>query len=188
MNSLRRRRAPVGLIAALIAGAAILATMSWTEPPRYDGAGYATLGRALATGQGYRDIADPEAPPHAHFPPAYPALLALIWRLAGTDDRDRFTRLAHAASVACLVLAVGSTGRWYRSVESRGVATALTLALAVNWTWVRTGGVIRSEPLALALGGLDAAGFALGRRGPVAEERGWWDWRCCSASACSTGR
>ena len=165
-----RRRSVAPWLGVAIALVAVLATMSWTEPPRFDGAGYATLGRALATGQGYRDIAEPGSPPHAHFPPAYPSLLAIVWRLAGTADRGRFTILAHAASLACLAIAVGATGRWFRAVEPRRVAPLLTLALAANWTWVRTGGVIRSEPLALALGALTllAARRAAAERSPAA--------------------
>ena len=159
-----RRLVPLG--AGLILAVATLATMSWTEPPRFDGAGYATLGRSLAEGRGYRVISDPAAPPHAHFPPGYPVTLALVWALVGSEERSTFVRLAHAESLALLVVGVWAVGRWWGSVESRGVATSLTLALAVNWTWIRTGGVIRSEPLAIALGGLI---LWLGRPGP----RGW---------------
>ncbi len=133
---------------------ATVATLSWTEPPRFDGAGYATLGRALAEGRGYRVISLVGSPLHAHFPPAYPTALALVWLLVGTADQARFTILAHALSVGLMALGVWSVGRWWRWTEPRGVATCLTLALAVNWTWARTGGLIRSEPLAIALGGL----------------------------------
>ncbi len=151
----RRWQRPIsGIIGVLIISILTLATMSWTEPPRYDGAGYATLGKAIAEGRGYRDISRPDAPRHTHFPPAYPGLLALLWKVSGTDNPGRFTILAHAASLACMALGVWSFGRWWSSTEPREVATCLTLALAVNWTWVKTGGVIRSEPLAVAIGGL----------------------------------
>jgi len=150
----RRHRLAFGLLGVILLTGATLATMSWSEPPRYDGAGYATLGRALAEGRGYRVISLPDAPRHAHFPPGYPGLLAVVWMLAGTDDVTRFTILAHGLSLACLAIGVGTVGCWWSATEPRGVAVCLTLALAWNWTWVRTGGVIRSEPLAIALGGL----------------------------------
>ena len=151
---IRQHRRFVPLSAGLILAIATLATISWSEPPRFDGAGYATLGRALAEGRGYRVISDPDAPPHAHFPPGYPVTLALLWVLAGVDHKAEFTLLAHAEALALMVVGVWAVGRWWLTIESRRVATCLTLALAVNWTWIRTGGVIRSEPLAIALGGL----------------------------------
>ena len=152
----------------VILSGATLATMSWSEPPRFDGAGYATLGKALAEGRGYREINRPDAPPHAHFPPGYPAVLALIWKTVGTEEVGRFTTLSHAASLIGMAVGLWSVGRWWSRIEPRGVATCLTLALAVNWTWVRTGGVIRSEPLAIALGGLSLllARRSSGRPGP----------------------
>jgi len=164
----RWQRPIVGIVGALILSTATLATMSWTEPPRFDGAGYATLGRAIAEGRGYRDISRPDAPRHTHFPPGYPGFLALIWKPAGTDHPERFTTLAHAASIGCMAIGVWSVGRWWFATEPSQVAACLTLALAVNWTWVRTGGVIRSEPLAIALGGLT---LVLARR--VSKAQAW---------------
>jgi hypothetical protein len=43
-----------------------------------DDAFYVILARALATGQGYRNLNVPGLPPATHFPPGYPALLALV--------------------------------------------------------------------------------------------------------------
>lgn len=46
-----------------------------------DDAMYVILAKALATGQGYRWLNLPGAPAATHFPPGYPALLAVIWRV-----------------------------------------------------------------------------------------------------------
>ena len=165
MRTRQKWRLIVPLLGGLVLTAATLATMSWTEPPRFDGAGYATLGRSLAEGRGYRVVSDPAAPLHAHFPPAYPASLALIWTLVGTGNRAEFTTLAHLAALGCMIGGVVAVGWWWGTVEPRGVATCLTLALAINWSWVRTGGLIRSEPLAILLGGLT---LLLARK-----KRGW---------------
>lgn len=43
---------------------------------------YVILGRALATGAGYRYLHLPGLPAATHFPPGYPAYLALLWRFA----------------------------------------------------------------------------------------------------------
>ena len=42
-----------------------------------DNAGYIILGQALLQGEGYTNIHIPGSPPASHFPPGYPALLAL---------------------------------------------------------------------------------------------------------------
>ena len=46
-----------------------------------DNAGYIILGQALLQGEGYTNIHIPGSPPASHFPPGYPALLALLWFL-----------------------------------------------------------------------------------------------------------
>lgn len=43
---------------------------------------YLVLGKSLAAGSGYRVIAEPGAPFEVAYPPLYPGLLALVWRLA----------------------------------------------------------------------------------------------------------
>src|SRR6478736_2476003 len=85
--------------ACLVALASALATCGnavWSAPPRFDGAGYAVLARAWLSGQGYRAIDHPDRPRHAHFPPGYPAFLALVWSATGRSDFA-----AHVASGLC---------------------------------------------------------------------------------------
>lgn len=47
----------------------------------YDDGIYVTAAKALAEGQGYRNIHLPGAPPVLHYPPLYPLALSLLWRL-----------------------------------------------------------------------------------------------------------
>ena len=131
-----------GLVLAIVAVASVGLNTDLQAPPRFDGAGYAVLGEALATGRGYREISDPATPRHAHFPPGYPAALAVLWWSTG-----RSVAAAHVFSVACIVAAVLLAWRWFLTIYSRRVALLLGLALAVNWTWGRVGGSIQSEPL-----------------------------------------
>src|SRR6266567_3317187 len=42
---------------------------------------YVILAKSLATGHGFRWLNVPGMPPATHFPPGYPALLALVWLL-----------------------------------------------------------------------------------------------------------
>jgi hypothetical protein len=50
-----------------------------------DNAGYYILGKAISSGQGYSDIHMPDNPPHTHFPPGYPAILAFFMKLFSED-------------------------------------------------------------------------------------------------------
>jgi hypothetical protein len=121
----------------------------WQAQPRFDGAGYAVLSRALVSGQGYRAIDHPDRPPHAHFPPGYPVVLALTWRAAPDS-----LVAAHAISCICTVGAMLAAWCWFRRISSRPAAFILAMALASNWLWVRTGNALLSEPLYLLLGQL----------------------------------
>src|SRR5262245_65579762 len=42
---------------------------------------YVVLAKSLATGEGYRYLNLPGAPNATHFPPLYPAFLALLWKV-----------------------------------------------------------------------------------------------------------
>ena len=48
-----------------------------------DNANYFTLGKALATGHGYVNIASINQNPENHFPPGYPVLVSLVMRVFG---------------------------------------------------------------------------------------------------------
>jgi hypothetical protein len=142
-------------VRSIVAGALIAATAAlgaWANsdihsPPRFDGAGYAVLAKALASGQGYREIDHPGAHRHAHFPPGYPATLAALWMLTGHPSVE----VAHVLSLACTTAATVLIWRWFGSMYRRQEAWLLGVCLAVNWTWARIGGSIQSEPLYLLL-------------------------------------
>lgn len=142
----RPRRLRQTLAIMIVASTAIAWNTSFRAPPRYDGAGYSVLAWSLATGRGYRAIDHPDAPAHAHFPPAYPFALAAVWKVAG---RSNF--VAHAFSAGCFVAAAVATSLWFRTFLPRRAAFALSLAFALNWSWLRLGGEIRSESFYLML-------------------------------------
>jgi hypothetical protein len=141
------------LFIALCSAGSLAGNTSLGAPPRFDGAGYAMLAEALATGQGYRDIALPEPTRHTHFPPGYPTALAVLWKMTG-----RSVAAAHLFSCACTVTATVLAWWWFRCFYPPRIAFALGLALAVNWTWGRYGGAILSEPMFLLLGQLALLG------------------------------
>ena len=159
--------ASAGLI-AVVSALAASGNAVWSAPPRYDGAGYAVLARALLEGQGYRAIDHPDRPRHAHFPPGYPLLLAAAWRLTGTS-----TATAHAVSVLCTVGASLAAWCWFRRLMSPLGALLLGLAVSVNWLWARTGGAIQSEPLYMLLGQLTILLAARGGRASGRSTAAW---------------
>ncbi len=155
--------------AALIAVASALAAAAstdWTAPPRYDGAGYAVLARALLEGRGYRAIDHPNHPRHVHFPPGYPLVLAATWKITGIS-----AVAARGVSLACTAGATLAAWCWFRRLVPARAALLMAMALALNWLWVRTGAAIQSEPLYLLLGQLVILVASVPGRKPAG--RGW---------------
>ena len=69
-----------------LAGLVIFLAALWAQTGAmvgvfYDDGLYVALGKALAEGRGYVSLHLPGAPPAVHYPPLYPAVLALLWRL-----------------------------------------------------------------------------------------------------------
>lgn len=132
----------------IAAGLALVLTtirLDFGEPPRFDGTGYAILAVSLLEGRGYREINQPGAPVHDHFPPGYPLALAGLWSLTGVS-----TAWARLGSALATVAAVWLWTRWLSRRYPGPLVGPLALGVAANWTWVANGGAIRSEPLFLA--------------------------------------
>lgn len=157
------RRAWVeGAILALVALFNLIGNVTIHSPPRFDGAGYAVLARSLLNGQGYREIHLPGHPPHAHFPPGYPAVLAALWSFTGVSSES-----AHVFSMICTLVVIIGVWSWLRRIEPSRTAWWLALALACNWRIGREGGAILSEPLFLLETALILLAVQRGRSGIV---------------------
>ena len=116
----------------------------------HDDAMYVILARSLATGQGYRYLNLPGTPLASHFPPGYPAMLSLIWRIApGFPANVVLFKLLNAVFLSASGMLVaqlvhdrlGST-RWASGV---GLLAAVSVPLLVLVT------IVLSEPFFLAL-------------------------------------
>ncbi|MGD0484645.1 MAG: hypothetical protein ABSB58_08310 [Gemmatimonadales bacterium] len=150
----------------------------------YDDGIYAALARSLAEGHGYRLLYLPGAPAAVHYPPLYPAFLALLWqvwpsfpdnvvlfRAANTLLLGAFTggyaaylarRRALPAPAAALLVVVGATAVPLLSVVTVLFAEPLFLVLALG-AWCLADAAAGAEgrrPLALAIGAGAAAGLA----------------------------
>ena len=115
-----------------------------------DDAMYVILAKSLATGQGYRFLNLPGAPAGTHYPPGYPALLALLWRIA--PDFPANLMLFKAVNALWLAVTAVAVARFARArllptpwALATGAVTAVSAPLLV------LGALLMSEPFFLAL-------------------------------------
>jgi hypothetical protein len=158
--------AAAGIVAAAVAAALMPHALVGVF---YDDGIYAALARSLAEGHGYRLQYLPGAPEAVHYPPLYPAFLALLWR--AWPDFPANVVLFRAANALALGLFAGGFAAY---LAQRRVlppaAAALVVAIgatAVPLLTVVT--VLFAEPLFLVLALCawwlaDAAADGAGRR------------------------
>ena len=112
---------------------------------------YVLLAKALATGQGYRWLHLPGTPAAIHFPPGYPAVLALLWTLfPGFPGNVIVFKLANALFAALAAIGVARLVRTrfeMSEMSAQAIAIAALLASPVLTLVAR----VMSEPLFLAL-------------------------------------
>ena len=138
----------VGVIVAIV-----IATFSVSRhllPGAFnDDGAYLALGRALANGDGYRSTYLVGAPLQVKYPPAFPALLALIWRVARTPGAVQ-TIVTAINVVACGVAA--ALFWWLARVRLRlplVVATAVAAMPFMLDSAIQYYTLVLSEPLFL---------------------------------------
>ncbi len=138
----------------LVAGLSTLALFLWEPfPPGiwHDDGVYLLLGQALADGEGLRYVGVSGAPPAPKFPPLYPMVLALVWRLF--PDLPGETGIFGLLNVAVLIAAGAIFTAYLRRALRLPVAVALAIA-AIAWLsldlW-RVAMVPLSEPLFILL-------------------------------------
>jgi hypothetical protein len=92
---------PALLVAAVTLAFALGAIEPWPVGVYQDDGIYTMLARSLATGRGYRYLQMPGAPNATHYPPLYPALLAVLWKLWPDFPRNvTLFKFANAALTA----------------------------------------------------------------------------------------
>ena len=152
-------------------GAVVALAMPWDAliGVFYDDGLYAALARALAEGSGYRFLHLPGGAPGVHYPPGWPFLLSLLWRLH--PDFPANAALLRSANVVlaglAALLAAGYLGP--RLGIGRWGAAALVAAAFTAVPLVAVATVLFSEPLFLVLlvascWAAEAARTAAGRR------------------------
>ncbi len=139
----------------------------------HDDARYLLLAKSIAEGTGYRFVFVPGAPAGTHFPPAFPLVLAALWRLAPAfPASETLFKLLNAAMLALAAFATFAFAR-NRAGLAPWAAAAVALAFAGSVPVLFLDGVLFSEPFFIAalLGALMLSERTL--RGEAHEDGQW---------------
>ncbi|OYV71584.1 MAG: hypothetical protein B7Z72_06610, partial [Gemmatimonadetes bacterium 21-71-4] len=139
----------------LIVAIAVCALAIWAGRPYavgvyHDDGVYVILAKALATGRGYRYLHLPGAPVAGHYPPAYPALLAMLWRVVPHFPANvRLFLLVNAVLLGVVTWYVQRVARrmlgW-----SDAAAAAVAIVGTATFPLLLLSGLVLSETLFLA--------------------------------------
>lgn len=138
-------------VAVLVALVAVLTVTPWPVGAFQDDAMYTVLAKSIAEGHGYRFLNLPGEPNATHFPPGYPLVLALLWKVAPPFP-DNIVVFKFANAVFLALAAVGC----HRFVRKRLAAGVLPAAIAgvggtLSVVVLVVTGVVLSEPLFMAM-------------------------------------
>jgi hypothetical protein len=137
----------VGVLAGIVAYSAPVGVF-------WDDAVYVITAKALATGEGYRFIHLPGAPAATHYPPLWPAILSIVWRIV-PDFPENVRWMKFLNPVFLGVAAAGATVLGARVARIPVWLSALIAAATVVVAPILLlSAVLMSEPLALALSAL----------------------------------
>jgi hypothetical protein len=141
----------LGIIVATIALAiALIAVPNWPVGVFQDDGIYAVLGKAIASGEGYRYLNLPGTPYATHYPPGYPLFLALLWKISPEFPQN--VALFTFANAAFLSLAAFGTFRFARArlqLSALGAAV-VSIAGTVSMPAIIFGVFVLSEPMFMA--------------------------------------
>lgn len=117
----------------------------------FDDGMYVILAKSLATGRGLRWLQLPGAPAATHFPPGYPFVLSLLWRLYPHFPAN--VVLFKVANACFLATAAGGIALFAqrRLRFSPWLAAAFAVAATAGLPTLALSGRVMSEPLFLAL-------------------------------------
>src|SRR5215207_8115057 len=138
-------------VAALAAAVALWAAQPYAVGVFHDDGVYVILGKSIATGQGYRFLHLPGAPPATHYPPAYPLLLSLLWKVAPSFP-ENVTTFLFANALLLGVTAIGAQAFARVILGWSSAASAIAAIVATLSTpLLMLSSLVLSEPLFAAL-------------------------------------
>ncbi|MFN8581766.1 MAG: hypothetical protein U0163_12420 [Gemmatimonadaceae bacterium] len=138
-------------LAATVLLVAILTVTPWPVGAFQDDAIYTVLAKSLATGHGYRLLNLPGAPNATHYPPGYPFVLSILWRLwPSFPDNIVLFKFANAAFLSAAAVGAYELARRRLGWTVPGAA-AVALAGTLSIVVLLITGVVLSEPLFMAV-------------------------------------
>src|SRR5690348_15948729 len=141
----------VVLVGAIVFGVGAFIVDGLPVGVAHDDGMYVILGKSIATGQGFRWLHVPGAPPATHFPPGYPAVLALLWWLFPAFPANVIVfKLANALFMAIAAMAVYAFARSRFEVTEIGAAI-FSVATTIGIPTLTLSALVMSEPLFLAM-------------------------------------
>jgi hypothetical protein len=144
------RFVPLVLVVVVLV-AAIASITPWPVGAYEDDAIYTLLAKSLASGDGYRMMNLPGTPAATHYPPGYPFLLSVLWRVAPQfPDNVVVFKFANAVLLAVAAGALYGFARTRLELGSLAAAGVAVVGLASTMT-LHLAGLVLSEPLFLAL-------------------------------------
>ena len=142
------------LIITVVAGTGLF-YFSAFQPDRFgfyrDDSTYVVMGKALATGQGYRIISLPDEPVQAKSPPLYPFLLSVIWRLKPEFPQNLTAMMLMTAGLTMLFLWLTHTYLVKQGYAGKWQALVVVVLAAINWRTIVLAAGIYSEMAYAAL-------------------------------------
>src|SRR6266567_4924511 len=106
---------------------------------------YVTTAKALATGKGYRIISLPYEPAQTKYPPLYPFLLSLIWRVYPQFPQNLIWMMLLSVAATLSFLALTYRYLVRQSYATHWQALIVVALAAMNWRTVIVATGIYSE-------------------------------------------
>jgi hypothetical protein len=111
---------------------------------------YVILAKSLATGQGYRYLNLPGTPVASHFPPGYPLVLSVLWRIMPSPGSSIFAFKVLNALLFGIVAVLIAQLVWER-LQNAAMAVLVGILTAISIPLLVLSSMVLSEMLFLAL-------------------------------------
>jgi len=151
---LNKPKLKLPLIVIFVAGIFLLYFAS-SQPDRFgfyrDDSMYVVMGKALATGQGYRIISLPNEPLQTKSPPLYPFLLSLIWKLTPEFPQNLTVMMLLSSAITILFLGFTFVYLVRHGYAYKWQALIVVVLAAINWRTIVLATGMYSEMLYAAL-------------------------------------
>lgn len=139
------------LIGIAVATSAIAAIRPLPVGVFQDDGIYVVLAKSLATGEGYRYLNLPGAPNATHYPPLYPGLLALLWKVnPAFPDNIVLFKFVNACSLGIAATGTFFVGRYLAGLSSTSAAVVAIVG-SVATPLIQLSAMVLSEPLFLLI-------------------------------------